>query len=307
MRSRTGIKLVRVVVGATGLLGTEICRRLRRQNKSVRALVRPGSPKEPILRDLGAEIVYGDLKDFASLELVCRGASRVITTANAMRSRRRGDSLESVDRIGQLALLDAAKRTGISRFIYVSASPRLPANNPFVRYKRELEQAVRSSGIAWTILQPTAFMEVHAGPALGWDFMNGRARILGSGNVPLSYISAQDVAEFAVLADDSPRAVNRDLHIAGPEPLTGFDAVRIAEQITGRSFKVQRMPTTVLKTLSAILRPLAPIPSSLLAVAAGLDSGDRVDMAPILRDFPVQLTSFEHYVRSIVGDGLRTP
>jgi NADH dehydrogenase len=298
--SSRGERTVTLVVGATGLLGTEICRRLRARGKPVRALVRFGSANESNLRALGAEIVHGDLKDRASLEAACRSASRVVTTANVMTSRRRGDSLESVDRDGQLALLDAAKRAGIAQFIYVSVSPRLPSNNPFVRYKRELEQAVRASGMTWTILQPTAFMEIHAGPALGWDFAKGRARLLGSGRVPLSYVSALDVAEFAVVADDNPGAANRFLHIAGPEPLTGFDAVRIAEKVTGRRFTVQRMPTAMLKALSAVLRPVAPIPSSLLAMGAGLDSGDTVDMAPLLRDFPVAQTSFAQYVQSRV-------
>lgn len=201
------------------------------------------------------------------------------------------------ERLAQLSLLNTANRAGVSQFIYVSLSPRTPANNPFVCYKREVERTIRASGIRWTILQPTPFMEIHAGPALGWDFSKCRARILGSGKVPISYISVHDVAEFAVLAIDSPNAANRDLHIAGPEPLTAFDAVRIAEKVTGRSFGVQRMPTSVLKVLSSILRPIAPIPSSLLALGAGLNEGDTVDMKPILRDFPVQLTSFEEYVR----------
>ena len=135
---------------------------------------------------------------------------------------------------------------------------------------------------------------------MGFHGQRARARLR-----PLarSYISVHDVAEFAVLAAGNPRATNRDLHIGGPEPLSADDAVRIAEQITGRRFKVQRMPSPMLKALSAILRPFAPIPSSLMAMGTEQEDGDRVDMASILRDFPVQLTSFEQYVRSAIGAG----
>jgi NAD(P)H-binding len=68
-----------LVVGATGWLGTEICRRLRARGHATCALVREGSPKEPLLR----ELVQGDLKDPRSLQSACRGVHVVITTANA--------------------------------------------------------------------------------------------------------------------------------------------------------------------------------------------------------------------------------
>jgi NADH dehydrogenase len=51
-----------LVVGATGLLGSEICRRLRARGRPVRALVRPGSTKAAALRAIGVETVEGDLR-----------------------------------------------------------------------------------------------------------------------------------------------------------------------------------------------------------------------------------------------------
>ena len=54
-----------LVVGATGLLGGEVCKQLRAHGKSFRALVRPGATKAQDLQEQGAEIVFGDLKDIA--------------------------------------------------------------------------------------------------------------------------------------------------------------------------------------------------------------------------------------------------
>ena len=162
-----------LVVGATGSLGFEICRRLRARGQPTRAFVRTGSPKEQLLKDIGAEIAHGDLKDESTLEAACRGVSVVITTANSISSRRSGDTLETVDRDGSLALIRAAKAAGVGQFIYTSGTPRLPTNNTFVRYKREVENVLRASGLNWTILQPCGFMETNAGPATGWDLRRG--------------------------------------------------------------------------------------------------------------------------------------
>ena len=137
-------------------------------------------------------------------------------------------------------------------------TPNLPSDNPFVCYKRVVESAVRSSGLTWTILQPGAFMETQAGPFAGWDLHKGKARILGSGRVPISHIAIADVAAFAIASIDHPKGGNRMLHLNGPEPLTGSDAVAIAERVTGQTFKVQRMPIAALKVLRVLLKPLIP-------------------------------------------------
>jgi len=66
-----------LVVGATGLLGLEICRRLASAGKSFRAMVRKTSDpaKRELLRQLGAELVEADLKDRQSLDRACRRAT----------------------------------------------------------------------------------------------------------------------------------------------------------------------------------------------------------------------------------------
>ena len=72
-----------LVVGATGLLGTEICRRLRDGGEEVRALVRKTSEalKVERLKSFGCEIMTGDLQDKASLDRACKGIETVISTA----------------------------------------------------------------------------------------------------------------------------------------------------------------------------------------------------------------------------------
>jgi len=110
-----------LVVGATGLLGSEICRRLRERGRDVRALVRAGSAREAALRALGVHIATGDLRDRGSLVAACRDVDAVISTATAMGSKDRALSLNEVDRKGQLRLVDVARQSGVRTFVYVSA------------------------------------------------------------------------------------------------------------------------------------------------------------------------------------------
>jgi NADH dehydrogenase len=286
-----------LVAGSTGLLGTEICTRLCARGLPTRALVRPGSPREATICALGATVVHGDLKDPASVGNACRGASVVITTVNSMLARQRGDSLESVDRDGSLTLLRAATAAGVEQFVFTSVSPLLPANNPFIRYKREVESAVRASSLRWTILQPAAFMEVHAGSAAGWDFRAGRARFAGSGQAPVAFVSIRDVAAIAVAAVGNPACFGRNLHITGPEPLTTLEAIAIAERVTGRTFTSQRIPTAVLRVLRVALRPFSPHLASLMAMGIGLEEGEPVAMKALFDEFGIKPTTFEDYAR----------
>ncbi len=285
-----------LVVGATGLLGSRICRSLVTRGQKVRALVRDDSQGAEALRALGIETMPGDLKDPTSLDRACHGVDAVMTTANAIAARRRGDHLISVERDGQLALVRRASAAGVGRFVYVSISPLAPADNLFVQCKRDVERAVRTSGMDWAILQPSAFMDVHLGPLLGWNFANGRGRILGSPRIVRSYVSADDVAEFAVRSLEMKSAPNRDLHVTGPERLTAADAVAIATRTTGRAFKVQRIPTPVLRSLSVLLRRFAPAQSSLMAMAASRVP-EIADMTTVAQEFGIILKPFEDYVR----------
>jgi uncharacterized protein YbjT (DUF2867 family) len=286
----------------TWRLGFEICRRLRERDLAVRALVRPESPRTQDLAALGIEIAIGDLKDPPSVHAACRSQATVVSTATCTTRRKPGDSLKSVDRDGQLGLVEAARAEGVTRFVYVSVTPNLAERSLLTRYKREVERAVRESGMTWTVLQPGAFMETWLSPLTGWDIAQGRARIVGDGSKPASLVSLNDVAEFATLAVDQANLTNRVVAIGGPEALSPIQILQICEEASGRRFHVQRVPAPILRFVSAILRPLLPIPVALLDLA--IDANDRgyvIDMTSILGELPVPLTSVRSYVVRTLG------
>ena len=100
-----------LVVGATGRLGSEICRRLTAVGKPVRALVRATSDQAKVdrLSGYGVELVQGDLRDPASLATACRGVDAVITTTSAMPASYdpEGNNIQSVDIEGLSSLIAA--------------------------------------------------------------------------------------------------------------------------------------------------------------------------------------------------------
>ncbi len=150
--------MVNLVVGASGLLGSEICRTLLESGKPVRALVRKttDATKQEKLKSAGANLVYGDLKASSTLVEACEGVSTVISTASSTFSRQPGDSIESVDSGGQISLVEAAKAARVGHFIFISFPP-MAEDFALQRAKRAVEQHLVESGLAYTILQPTFF------------------------------------------------------------------------------------------------------------------------------------------------------
>ena len=284
-----------LVVGATGLLGSEICRRLTQRGNPVRALVRTTSSHDRVaqLEGLGAELVRADLKDRASLDAACRGPSAVISTASSTMSRQEGDSIESVDRQGQLNLIDAAAAAGVQQFILISFSSFAP-DFPLQSAKRAVEKRLRESGMIYTILQPTFFTEVWLSPALGFDAANATAQVYGAGQNQISWISFRDVARFAVAALKSPRAKNAIIELGGPEPLSPLEVVHLAEQVTRKRFAVQHVSEEALR--AQYDSATDPLQQSFAALMLSYAHGSAIDMTGTLQAFPGQhLRSVRQY------------
>ena len=198
-----------LVAGATGFLGMEICRQLIAKNKIVKGLVRSTSDAGKVaqLKQSGVETIEGDLKNKESLENALRGVSAIISTVSSTFSRQEGDSIHTVDDEGQNNLIDAAVSAGVSQFVYVSFCT-MPGQFPLQTAKRKVEKHLAESGLNYTILQPTYFMEIWLSPAVGFDYPNAKATIYGEGRNKVSWIAIKDVASFAVAVLDNPVPAN---------------------------------------------------------------------------------------------------
>jgi NADH dehydrogenase len=285
-----------LLVGATGLLGSEICQRLAAAGRQVRALVRPTSDagKRAALQAMGVELVEGDLKDPASLARACAGMQAVISTASSTLSRQGGDSIETVDHQGQLALVDAARQAGVDRFVFVSFRENPQIQFPLTVAKRAVEQAIKSSGMAYTILQASYFMEVWLTPALGFDAASGKVRVYGDGNQPISWISYKDVARAA--AATIIDGVGRDMlvELGGPQALSPREVVRMFEAAGAGEIATESVPVAALEAqLNAATDSLQQSFAGLMLQYA---AGDSIDIATSSRVFPLQMTSVRDFI-----------
>jgi uncharacterized protein YbjT (DUF2867 family) len=288
-----------LVAGATGLVGGEVCQKLARRGETVRALVRATSAKEKLdaLRSCGAELCVGDLKDPSSLDSACRGVEAVISTASSTLSRQAGDSIESVDAAGQLNLVNAARAAGIGRFVFVSFRQPPGFSYPLADAKRRVEEAI--AGLNFTIIQASWFMEVWLSPMLGFDYPNATARIYGPGAKPISWVSFRDVAEMCALAVRAPAADRRTIEFGGPEALSPLEVVARFEKIGGKPFHLEHVPEEALR--AQFDAATDPMQKTFAGLMLGYLFGDAIDMAPVVDQFGIQLTSVDEYAHSVLG------
>lgn len=191
-----------VIVGGHGKVALRLAEALTGQGHTVRSTIRNEAHGADV-EDAGAEpylldIEGSDAEDFAE---VFGSAHAVVFSAggggdgNVERKR-------TVDLEGSLKSIEAAKLTGITRFVQVSAmgvdepvaDDAAPAWRAYVEAKRDADVALRASGLDWTIVRPGRLTD---GPATDSVRMAPR--------LPPGEISRADVAAVivAVLEDDS--------------------------------------------------------------------------------------------------------
>ena len=288
-----------LIVGATGMVGGEVARLLAESGETVRALTRATSNPDKVarLRGLGAQIAQGDLKDPASLDAACRGVTAIISTASSTISRQQDDSIESVDRQGQLNLIDAAERAGVKQFILISF-PKIDIDFPLQSAKRAAEERLQRGRMTYTVLQPTCLTEIWLSPMLGFDPAQAMVRIFGDGQNKISWVSFLDVARFAVAAVNNPRAANSILQLGGPEPLSPLQVVGIAEQLVGKKISVQHVPMVALQAQHDAATD--PLQQSMTALMLYFARGHVIEMSETLKTLPLsRLRSVHDHLQTL--------
>lgn len=290
-----------LIVGVTGVLGRETARQLLAAGHKVRGLTRnPANAAD--IKQLGAEIVQGDLIDADSLKRACQGVEQVLFAAHAILGTGKYTS-EAVDDAGTRALIDIAKAAGVKHFVYLSLKDALPSHpTDFFRTKVKMEGYLKTSGLSYTILRPSAFMEHHVHNLLGATILTmGKTTIYGAGNNPNNFIAGRDIARLAVIALTDPRLKNRSIDVGGPDNVTKNQIAEMYGRFFGRKPKVAHVPTGVMKVMGPILRPVQPVLSRLMSISVWADTEDiSFDTTAMLQEFPMTLTRVEDFIREQV-------
>ena len=289
-----------MIAGATGFLGMEICRQLIKANKKVKGLVRTSSNENLVngLKEMGVETVTGDVKDYNSLFEAFKNVTSIISTVSATFSRKEGDTIESVDEEGQLNVVKAAKANRVKHFVYISFN-QIEDEFALQTAKRKVENALKESGMNYTILQPTLFMEVWLSPHVGFDYPNAKANIYGEGNNKISWISLRDVASFAVASLDNEAAKNAVIELGGPDALSPLEVVKIFEEVSGKTFEIQKVPKEALQVQKAG----APdsLSKSFASLMLAYAAGSIVNMEETIQKIPHKLISVKDYTKQVLA------
>ena len=288
-----------LVVGATGTLGRKVVRTLLASGEEVRAMTRVLA-KVDELKALGARPVRANLADPESLEFAVRGARAVVAAAHSILGRGH-DSSEAVDDEGHRSLIDAARAAGVDHFIYTSlfqASSDHPLD--FWRTKARIERHLQDSGMTYTIVRPTSFMDMHAYQLIGKSVIEGkRAMLTGRGTNPRNFVASEDVAKVVVGALRIPSLRGQTIDVGGPQNLSGHDVVQVFERVSGRKAKVGHVPIRVLRILSRAVAPVHPGVSRIMRMAVISETTDQTFDPSVLRTkIPITLTSLESWARS---------
>jgi uncharacterized protein YbjT (DUF2867 family) len=246
-----------LVAGGTGTLGTPLVQTLTASGAAVRVLTRhPG--RADALRQEGVEAVVGDVRDPDALAQASAGCASVVSAIHGLTAGR-GISPATIDRDANLALIRAATDSNVEHFVLVSVHGA-SATHPMSlhRMKYAAEQALAGSGLQWTIIRPTPFLETWTNLIGAQLHPRGKALVFGPGNNPINFVPVRDVANAIErsLRDESPR--QHILDVIGPANLT-FN--QIADHLTttaGTHTKTSHVPLVALRAISLLARPVTP-------------------------------------------------
>jgi uncharacterized protein YbjT (DUF2867 family) len=293
-----------VVAGGSGQLGRDVVMRLATRGLPVRIMSRDPGRARKLLGPTAdhVEVSPGDVQDPGSLASVLSGATVVVSAIQGFGGHRAG-GIEAIDRNGNRALIAAAAAAGVERFVLLSIFGASPDDRlALARAKADAEAALRASGMAWTIIRPTAYMETWAAIVGGPILASGRARIFGRGRNPINFVSATDVAGLVEQAVVDRGPAGRVLDVAGPANVTFDELVGMFAAALGHPVPTTHVPRVVLRAMAIALRPIRPILAAQVAAAIVLDTTDRaVRDAPSRLDRVIPVTRFESVIATMVA------
>ena len=282
-----------LVVGATGDLGGRITRRLLEQGEQVRVLVRDTSDVGP-LKAAGAELAFGDLKELVTVDTACKGVDRIISTATGA-SRGGEDSVDAVDRQGHATLLRCAENAGIRRFVYVSATG-FNTDSPvhLARAKAATAEAIRSSGLSYTILQPSLFMDSWIAFVVGAQIRVGdTVQVIGDPARKYGFVAVDNVADLVLAVLDHPDAQRADIPLSAGS-CSYQQIVAWIAKTTDRNLQIHSLPP------SSQIEGFPPILNELWSFAATGGMGP-MTTTKVAQKFGFEMIRPKAFVQDLFG------
>ena len=237
-----------LLTGATSLPGEALLGLLLTGGHEVRCLVREKSPNIGRLDRRLVEVVYGSAGDEESLSRVLSGVDALVHVAG----------LEYTPYV-----LPAARRAGVERLLTVGSTSVHSAYEHRSGWRREAEESVRESGLAWTIVRPTMIYgserDKNIHKLLRFLDRSPVFPVFGSGANLWQPVYHEDLAQGLLSALEKPASVHQSYDLPGAEPLSYLDLVKTAAASLGREPRIVHVPLEPVRRALA-LAELARIP-----------------------------------------------
>jgi len=221
-----------LVTGAAGLNGSAIVREFSRNGVAVRALVRDRSRAVALAELPYVELVEGDMARAETLDRILEGIDRAL-----MISSSNPQMLET-----QRRFVDACKAAGVAHVVKFSgkeSSIGFDANHfPFTQMHEEIERYLEQSGLIWTHLRPSQFMQVYLREA---PTIAGKGLLeLPLDDVRLSPVDIEDIAKIAFALLTQGGHQGRAFEITGPQALSMAEIAAAISEAIGKPVRYQK-------------------------------------------------------------------
>jgi uncharacterized protein YbjT (DUF2867 family) len=251
-----------LVTGGTGFVGTHLIRSLRAQNVAVRAVVRDPD-KARLLKDLGADLVKGDVSDKASLDTAARGVDRVVHLVGIIQEGP-GVTFQGVHVDGTRNVVEASRSAGVRHFFYQSSLGTRPgAQSTYHKTKWQAEEIVRASGLPFTILRPSLIYGPGDQFTIRLSEMIRLAPvipIIGSGKSKVQPIFIDDVISCILKAVTSDAFLNAQYEVGGPDQLTYEEVTTAIAEAMGVKRPTLHIPLLFMRSIARVFETLLPKP-----------------------------------------------
>lgn len=292
------------VAGGSGFVGGGIAAELHARGHHVVILSRRGEAGRGPLPD-AVEVRAADVTRAEGLEQALAGIDALVIALafrnSPIEAPRRGQTFMAVDAAGTEHLVAAARAAGVRRLAYLSGAGAAPdAPRHWFRAKWRAEEAIRGSGLTWTIVRPTWIYgprDVSLNRFLGFARQLQFVPMTNFGGQRLAPVFVDDIGSLVADSLVDPAAAGAILEVGGPDTLTMRDVIRHALRAAGVRRPVIPAPAPLVK-LAAL--PLSVLPTPLLSPNAVdfINQPATVDTAPLLARMPRRLTPLDEGLAS---------
>ncbi len=219
-----------LITGAAGKTGLATARQLAAADVPFSALIRNPEKAGP-LEELGADVVCGDIGDE---EFLAKALAGITQTFLIMPNGEEQLRLEK-------QFTDAAAQAGVQHLAYLSSIESVPENlNPITQMHVAAEEHIRKSGMAWTMIRPSFFMQIFEGSAARIREQNQIVMPAGRGTIATTDL--RDVAEVMLHVFTEPGHENKSYDLTGPELLTFAEVAQCFSEVLGRKIEYVDQP-----------------------------------------------------------------